>query len=58
MPLGTPGARARRCDLQVRHSGRHEIVADLLFSEADGSPVAELRGVTMTLFLNGNHKVA
>jgi NAD(P)-dependent dehydrogenase (short-subunit alcohol dehydrogenase family) len=58
VPLGASGARARRCDLQVRQSGRHETVADLLFSEADGRPVAELRGVTMTLFLNGNHKVA
>jgi hypothetical protein len=58
VPLGAPGARARHCDLQVRKSGRHETVADLLFSEADGRPVAELRGVTMTLFLNGNNKVA
>jgi Polyketide synthase dehydratase len=58
VPLGAPGARARHCDLQVRKSGRLETVADLLFSEADGRPVAELRGVTMTLFLNGNNKVA
>jgi hypothetical protein len=58
VPLGAPGARASRCDLRVRKSGRHETIVDLLFSQADGSPVAELRGVTMTLFLNGNHKVA
>jgi hypothetical protein len=42
----------------VWKSGRHETIADLLFSDAEGHPVAELRGVTMTLFLNGNHKVA
>jgi malonyl CoA-acyl carrier protein transacylase len=58
VPLGVPGARARRCDLRVRQSGRHEVVADLLFCEADGRPVAELRGVTMTLLHGSKHVVA
>jgi hypothetical protein len=58
VPLGVPGARARRCDLRVRQSGRHEVVADLLFCEADGRPVAELRGVTMTLLHGSKHLVA
>ena len=47
--LGEPGRKVRRCELRVRQSGRHETVNDLLFTDAGGVPVAEFRGVTMTL---------
>jgi NAD(P)-dependent dehydrogenase (short-subunit alcohol dehydrogenase family) len=50
VPYGEPRTSRLECDLRVRQAGRYDIVADLLFREAyGGRPVAELRGLTMTL---------
>ncbi len=38
-----------RCDLRVKESARHEVVAHLLFLDPEGRPAAELRDVSMTL---------
>jgi acyl transferase domain-containing protein/acyl carrier protein/NADP-dependent 3-hydroxy acid dehydrogenase YdfG len=47
---GEPQTGLLHCDLQVRQAGRHEVLADLVFRDAAGArPVAELRGLTMTL---------
>jgi hypothetical protein len=47
---GEPATGLLHCDLKVRQAGRHEVLADLVFREAAGGrPVAELRGLTMTL---------
>jgi hypothetical protein len=58
VPFGAPATGPLRCDLQVRRAGRHEVVADLQLHEAQGGrPVAELRGLTMTLLEPNDHEV-
>jgi hypothetical protein len=55
---GRPATGLLRCDLQVRQARRHEVLADLVLREAAGGrPVAELRGLTMTLLQSGKEEV-
>jgi acyl transferase domain-containing protein/NAD(P)-dependent dehydrogenase (short-subunit alcohol dehydrogenase family) len=51
-----PGSRLR-CELRIRESSRHEVVADLLFLEEEGRPVAALHELTMTLLHPSTDKV-
>ncbi len=46
-----------QCQLHIRESGRHQVVADLLFSDSQGRPVAALQGLAMTLLHPSKDKV-
>jgi NAD(P)-dependent dehydrogenase (short-subunit alcohol dehydrogenase family) len=59
IPHCEPAAGPLRCQLSVRHVGRHDVVVDLLFREAGGGrPVAELCGLTGTFREPSKHEVA
>jgi NAD(P)-dependent dehydrogenase (short-subunit alcohol dehydrogenase family) len=52
-----PSTAPLRCELHVKESTRHEVVAHLLFLEPNGRPAAELRDVSMTLLQPAKDKV-
>jgi malonyl CoA-acyl carrier protein transacylase len=52
-----PPAGPLHCELRVRESSRHEVVADVLFHDREGRPVAELRQLAMTLLEMSKERV-
>jgi hypothetical protein len=58
IPYAMPSpATPLHCELRVRESTRHEVVADLFFRDAEDRPVAELRELAMTLLQPSKDKV-